>query len=86
MGLFDYIDDIDELFLKLKRDTSKIILASFPNNKGWLSKQRQVRYKIKKCPLYLYSKNDLIDSLNRCGLTNYKIKTLDREYYLEVTI
>ena len=56
MGFFDYIQDPVELFLKLKKDTNKYILASFPKKYEPLSMQRYIRYTLNKCPLYLYSK------------------------------
>ena len=59
MGFFDYVEDIDPYFAKLKIDTSKIILGSFPKKNGFLAFQRKIRYNLRNCPLYLYDKTYL---------------------------
>ena len=47
------------ILLKLKKDTSQYILASFPKPGGILGWQRKIRYKIRNCQLYYYSEEML---------------------------
>jgi len=82
MGLFDYISNPEELFLKLKKDTSKYILASFPKPGGILGWQRKVRYNMRNCQLFYYSKESLEKLMSLSGITNYEIQDNDREYFL----
>ena len=44
MGFFDYISNPLEILLKLKTDTNKYVLASFPKSGGILAFQRKIRY------------------------------------------
>jgi len=82
MGLFDYISNPEELFLKLKQDTSKYILASFPKPGGILGWQRKIRYNIRNCQLFYYSKESLEELMRVTGIDNYEIQDNHREYFL----
>jgi len=82
MGLFDYISDPEELFLKLKKDTKKYILGSFPKPGGILGWQRKVRYNLRNCQLFYYSKENLIELMKASGIENYEIQDNHREYFL----
>lgn len=85
MGFFDYVNDVDLVFKKLKKVTSKIILGSFPKDSGFLAFQRKIRYKIRNCPLYLYSRESLEQSVSK-HFKNFKIIDNDREFFLVVKI
>jgi 2-polyprenyl-3-methyl-5-hydroxy-6-metoxy-1,4-benzoquinol methylase len=85
MGFFDYVSDVNIVFEKLKKTTSKLILGSFPKDAGFLAFQRKIRYKIRNCPLYLYSKENLEQSVNK-HFSNYEIIDNDREFFLIVKI
>jgi len=56
MGFFDYIAEPLSLLNKLSRDITKELYMSFPKSEHWLAGQRQVRYQMRNCPLYLYKK------------------------------
>jgi cyclopropane fatty-acyl-phospholipid synthase-like methyltransferase len=59
MGFFDYVADPVPFIKKLLADTSKEIYISVPKNDGWQAFQRKIRYWINKCPLYLFSLDQL---------------------------
>ena len=82
MGFFDYIKDPTEVFIKLKKDTNKYILASFPKLYEPLSIQRYIRYTLTKCPLYLYSKNKIIKIMTNAKIDDYEIINNNREFFL----
>jgi len=86
MGLFDYISNPEDLFHKLKKDTSKYILASFPKPGGFLGWQRKIRYNLRNCQLFYYSKDSLEKLMSSSGISNYEIQDNDREYYLIVRL
>lgn len=67
MGFFDYVADPVPFIKKLLQDTSKEIYISVPKNNGWQAKQRQIRYWINKCPLYLFSHKELTNILTESG-------------------
>jgi SAM-dependent methyltransferase len=83
MGLFDYIKDPRALVNKLKKDIRKEFYGSFPKKGGLLAWQRQIRYNMRNCPLYLYSKADVEKILDDCGLRGkYTIKDLERDWFV----
>ena len=86
MGFFDYIEDANIVFSKLKSDVNKIILASIPKQNHFLAHQRKVRYKIRNCPLYLYTYNDLIVLMKNNNFDNYDIIDFGRELFVKVII
>ncbi len=59
LGVFDYIEN-PEILVRRMGDLAKVrMVASFPKRHHWLAPQRKVRYRLRNCPLYLYSKGDL---------------------------
>ena len=84
MGLFDYIENSKSLLEKLSRDTNKIILASFPKRWNILTLQRMIRYKIRQCPLFFYTKKQIENMLNDLGMNNYELTDNGREFYLKI--
>ena len=83
MGFFDYIEYPNIIFDKLKSDIDKLILASFPKNNGILAWQRRLRYKMKKCPLFLYN-YEQINNLLSNRFSNFYIIDNHREYFAVV--
>jgi 2-polyprenyl-3-methyl-5-hydroxy-6-metoxy-1,4-benzoquinol methylase len=86
MGLFDYISNPEEIFLKLKKDTTQYILASFPKPGGILGWQRKIRYKIRNCQLFYYSEETLENLMFKSGIVQFDIQDNDRELYLVAKI
>ena len=87
MGVFDYVKDPVSLLKKLGKDVSKEIYASFPKGGGLLTWQRKVRYNMRHCPLYFYSKKSLVDILDQSGFQGkYTIKDLGRDFFVKVKV
>lgn len=87
MGVFDYVNEPRKVLMKLKSEILKELYMTFPKNNGILSIQRKARYKLRKCPLYLYSKNDIARLLNEVGFEGrYVIKDCLRDYYVKVNL
>lgn len=83
MGFFDYVEDPVKVLLKLLDDTNKEIYISIPDNKGLLALQRRIRYKLRKCPLFLYSKAYLEDCLKQANCyEKSEIIDIDRGYFV----
>lgn len=81
MGFFDYIDEPVNIFEKLKNDTN-VALASFPKKYHYLTPQRAIRYKLRNCPLFFYTQEDLRSLMNKIKPKNFTIKDNDREFFL----
>jgi ubiquinone/menaquinone biosynthesis C-methylase UbiE len=87
MGFFDYIKDPVELIKKLQRDVAKEIYMSFPKKGGFLTWQRKMRYNMRNCPLYFYSKKSLIDILDRAGLKGkFIVKDIGRDFFVKAAL
>jgi len=83
MGFFDYIEDPVAVLNKAVKETDKEIYASFPKDGGVLAMQRKVRYKMRNCPLYLYTKKDLENIVSKIGQEkNAQILDLERDFFL----
>ena len=86
MGLFDYINESKSLLEKLGRETNKVILASFPKLRHILTFQRRIRYNIRKCPIFFYTEEQIIDTLNDLQMNNYEINDNGREFYVKIIL
>ena len=87
MGFFDYIEHPEEIVNKLKEDVSKEFYMSFPIAGGLVGWQREVRYKMRNCPLWMYKKSDVFRIMDNCGLQGkYEILDFGRDYFVKATL
>jgi len=87
MGFFDYIENPVEVIEKLKKDVTGEIYASFPKNAGLLAKTRTVRYRLRQCPLFLYTIEDIRKIMEKTGLSDrYGITDCERDYFIKITL
>lgn len=85
MGFFDYVEDPVKVLNKLLQDIKKEIYISLPDDKGILAWQRKVRYKLRNCPLFLYSKEYTIECLKKANCFNEtEIIDIDRGFFLRI--
>lgn len=82
MGFMDYMEDAGAVIDKALRLTRKTCFFSFPSSGGILAWQRRMRYK-SRCPLYLYSKEDLIRLFSIRNGFRSQIKKIDRDYWVK---
>jgi len=80
-GFFDYVEEPEIVFKKLKKDC-KIFVCSFPKLYNWLTPQRKIRYVLRNCPLYFYTKGKIEKKLKLAGIKKYKFLDNDREYFV----
>jgi SAM-dependent methyltransferase len=85
VGFFDYIKTPLDVFKKLETDITKELLMSFPKSGGFLGWQRKVRYNMRNCPLYYYSKKDLETLFAKMGWSNKaQIFEIERDFFVRV--
>ena len=85
MGFFDYVEDPVRVLKKLLNDIDKEIYISIPDNKGILALQRRLRYKLRKCPLFLYSRVFLEDCLKKANCYEIsEIIDIDRGFFVTI--
>ena len=71
MGFFDYVSDPVSVLKKLLSECNKEIYISVPNESGLIGLQRKIRYKLKNCPLYSYSRVYLDECLEKAGCKDF---------------
>ena len=87
MGFFDYIEDPVPVLKKLSTEVTGEFYASFPKSGGLLAWQRRIRYRLRRCPLWLYSKREVENALIASGFTGrYEIRDFGRDWYVVVQI
>ena len=85
MGFFDYVQDPVIVLKKLLNDVEKEIYISIPGDRGFLAWQRKIRYNLRNCPLFLYSREFLEDSLKKAGCFEIsEITEIDRGYFVTI--
>ena len=87
MGFFDYIENPVSVWQKLAKEVTGEIYASFPIAGGWLAWQRKVRYRLRKCPLWLYTREDVVAILDEAGFAGkYTIENFERDWFVTVRL
>ena len=84
MGFFDYIEYPEKTIEKLKRDTTKEFWMSFPKRNHILTWQRKIRYAMRNCPLFFYTRDQIESILKSQKINNYSIIDLDRDFFVRV--
>lgn len=82
MGFMDYVEDARLCIEKAISLCQGKVFFSFPVSDGILAWQRKIRYK-RKCPLYLYSYNDLLRLFYSIPGLKFRIRNLGRDFWVE---
>lgn len=85
MGFMDYISDPKKLIEKVITLTQNKIFFSFPADSGILAAQRKLRYK-KRCPLFMYSREKLIDLFSQFDNAQYTIERISRDFFVTLSL
>jgi len=86
LGVVEYFDDPLDLLNKMKKICNKKILFSVPVLNHWLTFQRKIRYKIRKCPLWFYDERKINELMSKASIQNYLIHKIDRDYLVEIKL
>ena len=81
MGVMDYIADPAPMIAKVIRLTNRTAFFSFPKSAGILALQRRVRYR-RKCPLYMYSRDELERMSSEFPPSRFEIESLARDWFV----
>lgn len=85
MGYIEYCPEPEKVLKKMISLTSNKAFLSFPEKRGFLAWQRKIRYKF-KCPLFLYSKDDIERLIKSVTNLPFKIEKLARDYYVTIYV
>jgi 2-polyprenyl-3-methyl-5-hydroxy-6-metoxy-1,4-benzoquinol methylase len=87
MGFFDYIENPAPVLKKMVSISNHEVYASLPKAKGILALQRRVRYKLRSCPLWLYSEKRLLAILEQSGASGkYELVDLGRDWIVRIKV
>jgi ubiquinone/menaquinone biosynthesis C-methylase UbiE len=87
MGVLDYIENPGAFVQKMVQVTSRTVMVSFPSSGGivqWF--RRHYFFKIKKCPVYFYSGEDVRRIAEQAGGQSFTIDKLAKDYFLTINI
>jgi 2-polyprenyl-3-methyl-5-hydroxy-6-metoxy-1,4-benzoquinol methylase len=80
LGFFDYIEDPVAIVRAMREKTTQTMVMSFPKAFEWRVPIRRVRFLLKRCPLFLYTRGRIESILEDAGVTKYDWINLDRDY------
>ena len=86
LGVVEYFDNPYDLLKKMKIICNNKILFSVPVLNHWLTPQRKIRYKLRKCPLWFYDEKKIQKLMSELSFENFLIHKIDRDYLVEITI
>jgi 2-polyprenyl-3-methyl-5-hydroxy-6-metoxy-1,4-benzoquinol methylase len=82
MGYFDYVATPAQHLRRMRDLTTGTIVASFPKAGGFKALVRRGRFKVMRCPLFLYPRGRVEASLADAGIHSYELVDLGRDYIL----
>jgi 2-polyprenyl-3-methyl-5-hydroxy-6-metoxy-1,4-benzoquinol methylase len=80
MGYFDYVPDAAAHLARMKELTDGMIVASFPKRYDLRAPLRRLRFKLNRCPLFLYSAPHVEAALAQAGIQSFDLVDLGRDY------
>ena len=84
MGFMDYVEDAGAAVRKVLSLTREKAFFSFPVAGGLLGWQRQLRYR-SRCPLFLYTREQLEKLFADAGAPDAAIERIHRDFFVTVT-
>lgn len=85
-GFFDYISEPGAVLSKLRVDIRKLVCMSFPRRWHWLSWQRQIRYWLRGCPLFFYTRRQVEELLKQAGFRFWQIENIGRDLFVSAHV
>ncbi|MCX7880057.1 MAG: class I SAM-dependent methyltransferase [Ignavibacteria bacterium] len=85
MGFIEYCSYPSEYLKKMISLTKRKVFLSFPKKGGILAWQRKLRYKF-KCPLFLYSKEEIENLVKSVTDLPFTIEKISRDYFVTIFV
>jgi 2-polyprenyl-3-methyl-5-hydroxy-6-metoxy-1,4-benzoquinol methylase len=73
LGVFDYIAEPEKLMSRMMELSSGKVIGSFPAVSPLRAPLRKLRYALRNCPVYFYTRSRLEEMCERCGLRDHTI-------------
>ncbi len=76
LGVFDYLDDPVSFLKKMILCCRSLVLFSAPGYSWMRMPLHKLRYMLKNCPVYFYSRKRLADICDSAGLEQFEIRPI----------
>jgi ubiquinone/menaquinone biosynthesis C-methylase UbiE len=86
MGFFDYVADPGAVLKKAAGLLKGRFLASFPVDRGLWGFQRKIRYRLKNCPIYSYTPEQVTMLALVAGFRDIRLQNMSHGIFLTATI
>jgi cyclopropane fatty-acyl-phospholipid synthase-like methyltransferase len=87
MGVFDYIADPVPFVKKMVQCAKRKVMISLPISGGIIQWLRKFKFeKIKKCPVFFYSEEDVKQIAQQAGAKQYTIEKMAKDYFLTISL
>jgi ubiquinone/menaquinone biosynthesis C-methylase UbiE len=87
MGVFDYIENPVPFLKKMIQCANKKVMISLPLSGGIIQKLRKFKFeKIKKCPIFFYSQEDVRRIAQEAGVKAFTIEKISKDYFLSISV
>ena len=80
MGYFDYVPEPVAHLARMKELTTGTIVASFPKRRDFRVPLRRLRFKLDRCPLFLYSAAEVESAFLQAKIPSFELVDLGRDY------
>ena len=84
LGVFDYIAQPAPFLARMLSLSTRRVVASFPGMALVRAPLRKLRYALRGCPVYFYSRRSIGTLCREAGLTDYRLVRLSSSGYLLV--
>ncbi|UCC39018.1 MAG: class I SAM-dependent methyltransferase [Candidatus Aminicenantes bacterium] len=85
MGVLDYVEHPVPLVRKMVDLAERSVMISFPSKKGIVQRfRKQLFRKVKKCPVFFYSNEDVRQIAHQGGAKKFTIDILAKDYFLTI--
>jgi ubiquinone/menaquinone biosynthesis C-methylase UbiE len=84
LGLFDYLQNPENALRRMMAAAKYKVIASFPRPSPIRAPLRKFRYALRGCPVYFYTRQQILDMCQRVGLERFDIMRLSSAGYLLV--
>ena len=87
MGVFDYIAHPVPFIKKMVQCAGKKVMISLPVSGGIIQRLRKFKFeKIKKCPIFFYSEEDVKQIARQAGVKQFTIEKMAKDYFLIISL
>lgn len=81
IGLFDYFSNALPVMEKIRQVTSEKAVMTFPNRRTFRALIRKVRLKVRGCPVYFYTLEDIDRLIQKSGFRGHRTRLIGKIFF-----